>query len=199
MVWNKFNINELSADDYNRWFSLASLEKQKKINRFRLEKDKKRSVAGEMLVKKNISEILKIPPESIKISTEKGGKPYIENLAIHFNLSHSGDWVVCALHNKPIGIDIEKITPINLKIAKRFFTQEEQFYIFNKSPEENDFTATPTNEILKRFFEIWTAKEAYLKFTGEGLCEKLNELNINRKNINVYYFDDYIVSIYIEK
>lgn len=198
MEWVKFNINNLSFVEYEKWFALMTDEKKERINKMRFEDDKKRSVIGEMLAKKAISKISGIPVENITLKTTETGKPYIENSVIHFNISHCQDWVVCAIHSKPIGIDIEKIRPINLKIAKRFFTADEQNYVFSGIPKEEDFEKTSDYDMLKRFFEVWTGKEAYLKYKGTGITDSLNTLSVNENNLKTEYFDDYIVRIYTE-
>jgi len=50
------------------------------------------------------------------------GKPSIFGLeGIHFNISHSHDYVVCGISSLPIGIDVEAVREINTNIANRFF------------------------------------------------------------------------------
>ena len=198
MEWFKCNINNLSFVDYEKWFSLMADKKKGQINRMRHEDDKKRSVVGEMLVKNAVYDISGVPIEKLTLKTTENGKPYIEISDIHFNISHCEDWVVCAIHNKPIGIDIEKIRPINLKIAKRFFTADEQNYVFSGIPKEEDFDKTADSDMLKRFFEVWTGKEAYLKYKGTGITDNLNALYVNENNLITEYFDDYVVRIYTE-
>ena len=198
MEWFKFNINNLSFVDYEKWFALMTEDKKERINKMRFKDDKKRSVIGEMLAKKAISDISGIPVENIILKTTPNEKPYIENSVIHFNISHCEDWVVCAIHNKPIGVDIEKIRPVNLKIAKRFFTADEQNYVFSGIPKEEDFDKTADSDMLKRFFEVWTGKEAYLKYKGTGITDSLNTLSVNENNLKTEYFDDYVVRIYTE-
>lgn len=198
MNWYKYNINDFTPGAYEKWYDLLSEQKKIRIDKMKFTDDKKRSVAGEMLAKTAISQMCVITPEEIIINTSSNGKPYTTNADIHFNISHCEDWVVCAISDTPVGIDIEKIRPINIKIAKRFFSEDEQIYLFQKLPGEEDFTLTPTDDMLKRFFEIWTSKEAYLKFTGEGITQELNSLKINKNALDVHYFDDYIVTIYKE-
>lgn len=126
-----------------------------------------------LLIKNIIYEKLKIQHEKIIISKNAYGKPYITNKRnFHFNISHSGKWVVCAVGEKPVGIDIELIGKINLetaeKIAERFFSREEYEDIFlreNKNP-------------LTYFYEIWTLKESFIKATGKGLAIPLNSFTV---------------------
>ena len=143
--------------------------KRKRVDKFRRADDKKRTVAGEMLARKLISETLGINGENITFKENEQGKPFVKNLNIEFNISHSADMVVCAVHDKPVGIDVELIRPINLTVAKRVCSDDELIYIFGKAPSKNDFTFIDNVDILTRFFEIWTAKEAYGKCLGCGL------------------------------
>ena len=149
MKWYKYDIHDLTDEEYNKYFSLMSPEKQQRVNKFRFADDKKRTVAGEMLARKTIAEWCSVDETDIVFYKNEHGKPYLKDLPCYFNISHSGDFVVCAVSEKnEIGIDIEKIRPIDLKIAKRVFSEDETTYILSsKTPKEN-------------FFELWTKKEA---------------------------------------
>lgn len=121
---------------------------------------------------------------SLKMVYSPHGKPYFENLPdFYFNISHSGDLTVIAISDQNIGIDIEKLRNINLRVAKRFCEDEYTYITKNVSP-----TA---------FFEIWTKKEAYLKYLGEGLHGRLNSFSVFKTNIPIKTFrkDDYIISV----
>ena len=196
MKWHKYDIRDLSEAEYRKWFSLMNEEKQKKVNRFHFEDDKKRTVAGEMLARKAIAEWCSISAEEIVFGKKKNEKPFAENLAVEFNISHSGNIVVCAVANNPIGIDIEQVRPIELKIAKRIYTEDELCYLFGFAPSEDDFNVSPDDEMLIRFFELWTAKEAYLKYTGTGITDNLQTLSVNSEKTEKEYFEDYVITVY---
>lgn len=185
----KYDIRKLSDDEYNKWFSLMSEEKQAKVNRFYFDDDRKRTVAGEMLARKAVAKRCGVSEESIVFGKNENGKPFAQNLDVQFNISHSEDMVVCVVADNPVGIDVEKIRQIDLKVAKRVYTQDEIDYLYG-----GDETA-----ILERFFELWTAKEAYLKFLGCGIVDKLNEMYVNTENVLVQKDGEYIISIYSEK
>jgi len=174
MKWYKYDIRDLTDAEYNKWYLLINTDKQRRVDRFRFVDDKKRTVAGEMLARKAIAEWCGVAPESITFGIEEHGKPYAKDLAVEFNISHSGNMVVCAVDDKPIGIDIEQIRPIDLTVAKRICTDKELLYIFGHTPTEQDFTYTTDTETLTRFFELWTAKEAYGKLIGKGLDSLLS-------------------------
>lgn len=171
MKWYQYDIRSLADKDYAYWYYLMSKDKQQRVNRFRFENEKKRTIAGEMLARKAISEWCSIEPESIKFRIDAYGKPYTVDLNVEFNISHSGNMVVCAVDDNPVGIDVEKIRPIDLTITKYICTEEEQIYIFGYKPNNRDYSYIADEKILARFFEIWTRKEAYGKCMGRGLFE----------------------------
>ena len=99
------------------------------------------------------------------------GKPYFktdELSEIYFSLSHTKDFAGIAFAKSEIGFDCENVSSRNYsmerlkKIANRVFTAKEKDYCFDIS------THADSNEVEKRFFEVWVAKEAYSKYTGTG-------------------------------
>lgn len=151
-----------------------SAEKKARVDRFRQPDDKKRTVAGEMLARKAIAQWCGVDTVSIKFDTTEHGKPFAVGLDVEFNISHSGDMVVCAISDQPVGIDIELIRPVDLRTAKHFCTPEDLEYLFGHTPSEDEFIKTEEEAILHRFFQIWTAKEAYCKCIGTGIADLVN-------------------------
>lgn len=196
MKWYKYDIRDLTDDEYAYWYSLMNADKQRRVDRFRFLGDKKRTVAGEMLARQTIAEWCGVAPESIAFGIKEHSKPYAKDLDVEFNISHSGNMVVCAVDNKPVGIDIEQIHPIDLTVAKRICTDEEMLYLFGHIPMEQDFAYTTDTEILTRFFEIWTKKEAYGKCMGNGICfADLYTIEYSK----FFLGNGYVIAIYIEK
>jgi|GEM_PF-1950433 len=78
---------------------------------------------------------------------------------IHFNVSHSNEWSVLAISDKPVGVDIEKEREINVDELSSFFTPQEREYIIEGKTESR----------RARFFEIWTLKESFIKACGLGM------------------------------
>ena len=130
MKWYQYNIRELTAAEYQKWYALMSGSQQERVNRFRFEDDKKRTVAGQMLAKNAIAAWCKVSAESVVLAESETGKPYAVDLPVEFNISHSGELVVCAVDAQPVGIDVEMIRPIHLRIAKRVCTEAELVYLF---------------------------------------------------------------------
>ena len=68
------------------------------------------------------------------------GKPTIEGIC--FSLSHSGDMVICAVGDKPVGCDIERSAQAREKVAERFFAPEEIEYLHSFSVDTLDRLST---------------------------------------------------------
>ena len=156
------NINDITADEYARAYSLMSAEKKQRVDRFRFDEDKKRSTAGEILARKLISAHCGTPAESIAFCTGEQGKPFANGLDVELNISHSGEIVICTVSDKPVGIDVEMISDINTSVADRFCTDSELAFLRDKSITHA--------EALNCFYRIWTFKEAYLKRAGTGIA-----------------------------
>lgn len=107
-------------------------------------------------------------PEQIRYRTGEQGKPYFEELPVCFSLSHSGDYVLCAVDSAEVGADIQWKKPGAIEpVAGRFFSKQEW---------ENAFSL-PEAERETYLYLLWTRKEAYGKLTGKGVTDCL------RKNV----------------
>lgn len=98
------------------------------------------------------------------------GKPYLRlHPELFFNISHSGEWIACVLGNVPVGIDIQYHREIKLEqTARKICTPDEW----------KTFMQVGTEKGKKDFlFQIWTKKESYLKFTGDGIRRELCEIS----------------------
>jgi len=164
--------HQIEQRDFNNLLSLLSKEKREKILRFRNYEDAQRGLIGDILVRKIVCNRTGLRNEDIEFINNKFGKPFLKNTnKIKFNISHSGKWVVCAISEKDIGIDIERIQPIDINFVKRIFTIKENEEIMRINKELQ----------LKYFYELWTCKESYIKALGEGLSIALNSFSIQIK------------------
>ena len=95
-------------------------ERKEKILRYKLEKSRKQSLGAGLLLKWALK---KHGAAVEQLSYGANGKPEAEG--VFFNLSHSGQWVVCAIGDGPVGCDVEEIASVREGIAERFFTENE--------------------------------------------------------------------------
>lgn len=115
-------------DDFKCKFLLSQVDeaKREKLLRFVNLEDLQRGLLADLLVRKALIEEINLRNEEIRFSINAYGKPYCDFLDdFHFNVSHSESWVVCAVDCYPVGIDIEKISTIDLDISKNFFSDKE--------------------------------------------------------------------------
>ena len=168
-IW-RFYLNQASSQ-IQELAQLLSPEEQQRAKRFHFPKDSFRFTACRGMLRKILSIYLKVEPKQIQFSYEERGKPYLEGVQLHFNLSHSGNLALYGVtKNLPVGIDVEKIKvnkPVE-EIAQRFFSKREQEII----------KQLPIKEKKLAFYRAWTRKEAYLKATGEGLGGSLEEVEV---------------------
>lgn len=158
----KSNITLFSEKDYNDAFSMMDDQRKASVLRKKIENDRKRSILGEYLARKGISELCDIAPEEIKFDRTENGKPFAINADVFFSISHCNDMVVCAISKKPIGIDIEFLRDIELNVTRFACTEKDNAFIFETQN---------IDEQRKRFFKLWTAKEAFLKCYGKGISD----------------------------
>lgn len=130
------------------------VDRKCKIMKYIRAEDRKQSLGAGLLLNRILPRYGS-SPASIRIGA--AGKPEVDG--IFFNLSHSGNIVICGTAEKEVGCDVEKIVEAPEGVAERFFHPSETAYVNTCVGEERDH----------RFFQIWTMKESYIKMTGEGM------------------------------
>lgn len=191
------NIYDFSKQDYKESFSYMTSLRKEKVIRYKNEDRKKCTLAGELLVRQLLSDASGKEKESFIISADKNGKLFCENQPdLYFNISHCGNIVTAVISDEEVGIDIEVIRPISLKLAKRICNDKELSYIFGHIPDNSEYTQDASTDTLHRFFEIWTAKEAYFKCIGTGITDlgKLKALSLNFQKTKAET-DEYVLHI----
>ena len=168
--------------DLPKYRLALSTEETKRAKSFVSKRDRESFVLSRGALRSVLSRYLSIPANDIELSYNRHGKPQVSDGTspiVEFNLSHSGDYALCALTKRtPIGIDIERVRSRNpehyIRLAHRFFSKSETDAIKN----------CPHNEIVPLFFWFWTRKEAYVKQHGHGLALPLNNftVDIDRQN-----------------
>ncbi|MBQ8598008.1 MAG: 4'-phosphopantetheinyl transferase superfamily protein [Lachnospiraceae bacterium] len=112
---------------------------------------------------------------------QPGGKPYLKEYPqIHFNLSHSGDYVCCAIGDVPVGVDIQKHVSVKAGLAKRFFTEAENRMLDGLDAQEREML----------FFRMWSIKESYIKFTGQGMKQGIDTFEIDWNSGSIFHKED---------
>jgi 4'-phosphopantetheinyl transferase len=150
----------LSADEWLR------------AQKFKCVSAKKAFMLGRYMLRHILGQRLNQLPQELVFAYGEKEKPHLVAGELSFNLSHSGDVVVLAVSNFEVGIDVEQVKSRQsmLELAERFFSLQEQMCIKNSSNP------------LQAFYQIWVAKEAYLKALGLGISAGLDSFSVMNKD-----------------
>ena len=166
-------ITDTAIREYGNFMSIPSEEKRQQLETYRFNIDKALSLYAELLVRQHACRTLKISESDIIFEQNEYGKPFLKNhTGFHFNVAHTHNAIVAAFSDSPVGVDVERVRDFDPAIAKRFFMLQELDYILQASDQS------------KAFYEIWTKKEAYIKYLGRGLSVALNSFNVLDTKIN---------------
>ena len=161
-------LSTFTDTQYEAAFARMEPEKQQRVSRLHFAEDRRRTVAADALARAQVAAFCGISPDAVSLAVGEHGKPYAVGLDVAFSLSHSGDLVVCAVSDRPVGVDVERVRPIGLRVARRFFTREEQEALLDEQSAQALLERCDDPDTLWRFYRYWTAKEAYFKRLGVG-------------------------------
>lgn len=193
IICKKLDYNYIKENEQELLKKVDS-DRRAKVERISAEKERCRCLGVGLLLADVINKELGIHSSNIKLSYGENGKPSLVGCEdFNYNLSHSGDMVVIAYGNVPVGVDVEYLerrNRYNEAVIKRCFTETEQEYAISNGD--------------KGFFDIWTMKEAYLKLSGKGVSIPLNSFTVNPikqacsdENIKMKLFseEDYVIAV----
>jgi 4'-phosphopantetheinyl transferase len=145
-----------------------------RAGQFRFQADRRDYIAAHALLRVALSRFADVAPKDWRFIADANGKPRIINPAfsesLDFSLSHTRGLVACAVTRSiAVGVDVERIHHLDdmLTLAKRFFSPSEATELERLSP----------NLRLRRFFDLWTLKESYIKARGLGLSLPLSKFS----------------------
>lgn len=166
---------------FYRYLTFLTKKKQLKIMRLHRYEDALRSLIADILLRTIVAEKVQISNKDIIFINNEYGKPFLKMYDnFEFNISHSDEWVVCAIDNYPVGIDVQKVLPIDLNIAKQFFTKIEYEFLETKDASQK----------LLSFYDLWSLKESYVKADGKGLSIPLDSFSIIIKNEGISLYTE---------
>ena len=176
-------ISEIGDDSlWARYDALLSADERARQARLRFAKDQRRHLVTRVLARTVLSRYAAVRPQDWAFAAGAHGRPVISAPspapALEFNISHSADLVMLGVTSgRTLGIDTESVAARDADIAglDRYFAPQESAALL----------ALPPRERRRRFFELWTLKESYIKARGMGLAIALDafrfELDGERK------------------
>ena len=151
---------------FERAYFAVGETRRRRVDTLILPQDKRLSLGAALLLKKALRDY---GVRRDDIAADENGKPFLLSGEAQFNLSHSGNFALCAVADCEVGCDAEKIRDVEPDVAKRFFTDGEYAAISAaQSPEGK----------RELFFRLWTLKESFIKAAGAGLSVPLRSFEI---------------------
>ncbi|MDQ3154593.1 MAG: 4'-phosphopantetheinyl transferase superfamily protein [Actinomycetota bacterium] len=129
--------------------------------------DRARSATAHALTRLALGSMLGMAPTALRFTRRcvhcggPHGAPRLDPPGPPLSVSHSGDRVVVALADRPVGVDVEQVVSRDLVgVMAQALTAAERTGVHD--PRE--------------LLTLWTRKEAALKATGHGLAASLHDL-----------------------
>ena len=142
-----------------------------KALKYKNETDQIRSLASSYLINKLSKEPLLF---------NDMGKPFYEN-GPYFNVSHSGRFIMMAVSNKEIGVDIEENTNKDMSALIRIFNEAEAKMI----KEHADF------------YYLWCAKESLIKCIGSSISKVKEIPSLPFNGVKTFKGKDYYSKTFV--
>lgn len=156
----------------SHWQAWLSLEERDRWQKYQRAADRDRFICSRGGLRYLLSSYLGQSPTAIQLGYGAYGRPYLLDTSpcLHFNVAHSGDWVIVGLSRCPqIGVDVEALQP---RQRLRSLIQH------CLTPQEQDSLARGSTAQLPQFLQYWTLKEAHLKALGLGLSYPLQQVQV---------------------
>lgn len=166
-VWRiSIASNILAVNDL---LELLAADERDRADRYYQQKDRERFIISRGALRILLARYLKTHAAGIVFETGINKKPFVKNTdgaELHYNTSHSGDYILIAIAALPVGVDVESMEPLfpYQDIMEHSFSPDEMAYI-NQS-------GTP----IETFYTLWTRKEALLKATAKGIDDDMKRV-----------------------
>ncbi|MDR0788730.1 MAG: 4'-phosphopantetheinyl transferase superfamily protein, partial [Bifidobacteriaceae bacterium] len=174
MQYEILDIRDFSSEYFDEKLDMLPLTLQKSIQQFKNQNDQYTRI----LAYTTLAKLLKIDPINLIFERLEHGKPYlytvipaeagIHDKNVNFNISHTKNYILVAVSDSEIGVDIEELPDFSMLDLKNVFTENEI-----------------ENQTEQYLLKIWTMKESYLKCRGIGLTglDTINITNLSELDI----------------
>ncbi len=177
------NINNLKEPE-SEILNTITTHYRNKYERAKVKRVKKQELCAGYLLYKYLG-----VTSDEQLTFNEYGKPMLKNGEKEFSLSHSGDYVILAVSDNPVGADIERIARVKPDVLKRVLPP-----IYYEKVV-NDASGEEKQMILAK---SWTSVEAIIKAEGKGfhIDPREDEAFMDGWNIeNFCYAEDYVISV----
>ncbi|HSW35209.1 MAG TPA: 4'-phosphopantetheinyl transferase superfamily protein [Candidatus Limnocylindrales bacterium] len=172
-LWFAFTDHLLPEKE--RFAAWLSPQETERAGSFRFDRDRGRYIVEHGILRLLLAGYVGVEPQAVAFHSGPHGKPYLSWMIgrrlPHFSLSSSDGHAAFAFsRSSGIGVDIEKIRDIEEmeSIALRHFTPSEKALVLGDTEEGR----------VRRFYRVWTRKEAVLKAHGIGLLREMDRVDV---------------------
>ena len=103
------DLENIDPSHFINFYHLLSDKNKTRASLFAKDKDRNLFITAHFALDFILESLFEIKPI---VLTDEHGKPFIQNYPIHFNLSHTDKRVILGFSKQALGVDIEKITPL---------------------------------------------------------------------------------------
>ena len=147
--------------------SLLQPDEIARAERYHRVEDRQRFVYARGLLRMLAGRYTGQPPGQVRFTKDANGKPVLAgDTGWHINVSHSGNWILLAIGKTDLGVDVEEMQPqfAFSDILPTSFSPAEQAYV------------SAGADSRRRFYQLWTRKEALIKATGKGMDDYFSQI-----------------------
>lgn len=181
-------LERTNRQELSHIYNTLTPSRRVRIDRLKRQEDIDLSLLAELVARRLLEEA----GEKATLESAENGRPFLQSGRFYISLTHSGELAACALDTLPVGIDAEKVRPIRSGLLGRVCTEEELAFITEGASSLPEVISDPS--MLDRFFQVWTAKEAYFKAKGSGITDvkSVNVLTLGREVVRE---GDYLLTV----
>lgn len=153
--------------------SVLSVDERSKFEKFVFARDRRDYALAHALLRSALARYVVVAPQDLQFRVAPRGKPFLvsdhETAPVSFNMSHTNGVVACAITGgAEVGIDVESVSPVpDYGVVTDIFSASEIVAMRR--------LVSPLDQ-ARRFYQLWTLKEAFVKATGDGLYSNVREI-----------------------
>jgi 4'-phosphopantetheinyl transferase len=155
------NGSLVHEDDIGFFAKRLGASETRRYSAFQRQERKRQFLLGRMLLRFAVSRLLSLPPDTLGVVERDSNAPQLvlpdaRSARLSFSLSHSQDWVACAVSlDVTLGVDIEFNDPTRntLEASHMAFHPDEHIWLLSQ----------PDAARLSAFYQLWCAREALYK------------------------------------
>jgi 4'-phosphopantetheinyl transferase len=164
-------IYKVCIDDHKcnlkQYKKLLNADEISRAKRYHFSKDHDRFIISRGVLRILLAKAMLITASEIVFDKDINKKPFVakpSNAGVEFNVAHSGEYILIAISDSPIGTDLEYMDPdFQYPDVMKFAFNEKEITSIGSS-------ASP----LTTFYLLWSRKESLLKATGKGISDDLS-------------------------